>query len=353
MSITKSQFGKTKDGKTATLYTLTNRNKMSVSFTDYGANIVSILVPDKNGVLADVALGFDTVTGYENNGPGFGSFIGRVGNRIENAVFTLNDVTYQLEKNSGSHCLHGGFIGYNKHFYETEYFEEDEGLTIEFSRLSPDMEQGFPGNLDITVSYTLTEENELLIEYFAVSDKDTLFNPTNHSYFNLAGQNAGSILDHMLFIDAIAYTATDAGLIPTGELTDVSGTPMDFRTAKTIGQDIGADYEPLKVAGGYDHNYVLNTTREEASLVAKLWDPKSGRCMEVFTDLPGMQLYTGNFLDGVLKGKKGAAYSKQSGVCFESQFYPNSCNIKSFPDSTLPRGKEFESVTIYKFTIQK
>ncbi len=353
MSITKSQFGKTNDGKTATLYTLTNRNKMSVSFTDYGANIVSILVPDKNGVLADVALGFDTVKGYENNGPGFGSFIGRVGNRIENAVFTLNGITYPLENNSGKHCLHGGYIGYNKHFYETEYFEEQEGLAIEFSRLSPDKEQGFPGNLDVTVTYTLTDANELLIEYFAVSDQDTLFNPTNHSYFNLAGQSAGSILDHMLWIDSNAFTATNADLIPSGELTDVSGTPMDFRTAKTIGQDINADYEPLKVAGGYDHNYCLNTTREEASLVAKLWDPKSGRCMEVFTDLPGMQLYTGNFLDGELKGKKGFAYTKQGGVCFESQFYPNSCNIKSFPDSTLKSGKEFESVTIYKFSVQK
>lgn len=352
MSVKKQSFGKTKTGEEAFLYTLTNKNGMSVGLTDFGACIVTIFVPDKSGKLEDVVLGYDDVSGYEANSPGFGSFIGRHGNRIGGASFELNGKKYELEKNDGENNLHGGFTGYNKFLYETEVFEEEDTDSVEFSRLSPHMEQGFPGNLDISVTYTLTSENELVIEYLAVSDKDTIVNLTNHSYFNLAGHNSGSILDHKVMLDANKFTPTDDVLIPTGEMRNVEGTPMDFRKAKTIGQDINADYEPLKQAGGYDHNYILNNNRAEVTKVAELEDEKSGRIMEVYTDLPGMQLYTGNFLDNE-KGKGGVVYKKRAGVCFETQFFPNSCNRPEFPSCVLKAGEEYDTVTVFKFSVKK
>lgn len=350
MKITQKSFGKTSQGEEATLYTLTNGNGMKVSFTDYGANIVSIIVPDAKGNMADINLGYENLAGYEVNPPGLGSFIGRHGNRIGDAKFELNGKVYELEKNDGKNNLHGGFKGYNKFMYETEVFEDDDIASVEFSRLSPHMEQGFPGNLDITVTYSLTEANELVIEYLAVSDRDTLVNFTNHAYFNLSGHNSGTILDHKVWMKANQFTATTKDLIPTGELIDVTGTPMDFRTLKAIGKEIDADYEPLITAGGYDHNYVLDINGGEVEKVAELVDDKSGRKMEVFTDLPGMQLYTGNFLTPQQNGKEGATYDKRHGVCFESQFFPNSCNIPFFQSCVLKAGKEFDSVTIYKFS---
>ena len=350
MKITQKSFGKTARGEEATLYTVTNGNGMKVSFTNYGANIVSIVVPDANGVMTDVNLGFENLAGYEENGPGFGSFVGRHANRIGDAKFELNGKVYELDKNDGKNNLHGGSIKYNSFLYETEIYEDDDIASVEFSRLSPHMEQGFPGNLDVTVTYSLTEANEIVIEYLAVSDRDTIVNLTNHAYFNLSGHNAGSILDHKVWIKANQFTPTTEDLIPTGELRDVTGTPMDFRTLKTLGQEIEADYEPLKIAGGYDHNYVLDTNGTQVEKVAELVDEKSGRKMEVFTDLPGMQLYTGNFLTPVNNSKGGAVYNKRDGVCFETQFFPNSCNISSFPSCMLKAGKEFDSVTIYKFS---
>ncbi len=350
MKIIQKPFGKTTKGEEATLYTITNNNGMKVTFTDYGANIVGIYVPDSKGNVADIALGFENLAGYEENGPGFGSFIGRHGNRISNATFELNGKVYELDKNDGKNNLHGGFVGYNKFMYEAEIYEEQDITSIEFSRLSPHMEQGFPGNLDISVTYSLTETNELVIEYYAVSDKDTIVNLTNHSYFNLSGHDSGSVLDHKIWIKANQFTPTNEDLIPTGELSDVTGTPMDFRTMKTISQDIDADYEPLKLAGGYDHNYVLDTNSHEVEKVAELLDEKSGRKMEIFTDLPGMQLYTANMLSPVKNSKGGVTYQKRDGVCFETQFFPDSCNIPSFPSCMLQAGKEFDSVTIYKFS---
>jgi aldose 1-epimerase len=350
MEITKKAFGKTSKGEEATLYTITNNNGMSVSFTDYGAIIVSILVPDSKGKVADVCLGYENLAGYEKNGPGFGSFIGRHANRIGGAKFELNGKVYELEKNDGANNLHGGFVGYNKFMYETEVYEADDTISIEFSRLSPHMEQGFPGNLDVAVTYSLTQANELVIEYSAVSDRDTIVNLTNHCYFNLAGHNAGSILDHKVMIKANQFTPTSSDLIPTGEFKDVSGTPMDFRVLKKVGQDINADYEPLILGKGYDHNYVLDTRGTEVEKVGELVEEKSGRRMEIFTDLPGMQLYTGNFIAGEKNGKDGAVYNRRDGICFESQYFPNSCNIKNFPSCVLKAGKEFDSVTIYKFS---
>ncbi len=350
MKITQKSFGKTGQGEEAALYTITNENGMKVSFTDYGANIVSILVPDKHGKFEDIALGYADLAGYEDNGPGFGSFIGRHANRIGGAKFELNGKIYELAKNDGNNNLHSGPKGYNQFIYETEIFEEDDTASIEFSRLSPHMEQGFPGNLDISITYTLTEGNELVIEYMAISDRDTLINLTNHSYFNLAGHNNGTILDQKVWLNSHQFTPTDKELIPTGEICDVSGTPMDFRTLKTIGQDINADYEPLRLANGYDHNYVLDISGNEIEKVAILIDEKSGRKMEVFTDLPGIQVYTSNMLTPVKHGKDGAAYQRNSGICFETQYYPNSCNLTSFPSCVRKAGKEFDSVTIYKFS---
>ncbi len=350
MKITQKSFGKTSKGEEATLYTIANSNGMKVTFTNYGANIVSIFVPDSKGNVADIALGFENIAGYEENGPGFGSFIGRHANRIGGARFELNGKVYELEKNDGENNLHGGSVGYNKFIYEAEIYEEEDIASIEFSRLSPHMEQGFPGNLDISVTYSLTETNELVIEYYANSDKDTIVNLTNHCYFNLAGHNSGSIQDHQVWIKANQFTPTTKDLIPTGELSDVSGTPMDFRTMKKIGQDIDADYEPLKMAGGYDHNFVLDTSGTEVEKVAELYEEKSGRRMEIFTDMPGIQLYTANMLNPVKNGKGGATYAKRTGICFETQYFPNSCNIKTFPSCVLKAGKEYDSVTIYKFS---
>ncbi|MDF2542991.1 MAG: mro [Herbinix sp.] len=350
MKISQKSFGKTKRGEEATLYTITNKNGMSVSFTDYGANIVSIIVPDSKGNMGDVVLGYDKIVGYEDNAPGFGSFIGRHANRIGDAKFELNGKVYELEKNNGKNNLHGGFVGYNKFIYETEVFEEEDLAGIEFTRLSPHMEQGFPGNLDISVTYSLTEANELVIEYLAVSDKDTLVNLTNHSYFNLAGHDSGTILDQKVWINANQFTPTTDDLIPTGEIRDVTGTPMDFRNLKKIGQEIEAEYEPLRQAGGYDHNYILDISGSDVEKAAMLVDEKSGRVMEVFTNKPGIQVYTSNMLSPVQHGKNGAPYQKWAGICFETQYYPNSCNISAFPSCVLKAGAEYDFVTIYKFS---
>ncbi|MBE5960109.1 MAG: galactose mutarotase [Lachnospiraceae bacterium] len=353
MGITKKEFGLTKDSRSANLYTLANDNGMKVVFSDYGAVIVSIYVPDRNGNVCDIALGYDTIAAYERNAPGYGSFIGRHANRIQDARFELNGVVYQLEVNDGKNNLHSASHSYNKYFYDVRHYAADGDMSIEFSRLSPDMEQGFPGNLDVSVTYTLTKENELVIEYYARSDKDTIVNFTNHSYFNLSGHASGSVLNHIVSINADAFTPTTDDLIPTGEIRSVAGTPMDFRKAKTIGRDINADYLPLKQAGGYDHNYVLTKkTNGQVEKAADLYDEKSGRFMEVYTDLPGMQFYTGNFIPGNELGKDNYIYKKRDGVCFETQYFPNSCNIKNFPSCRLGASQEYDSVTIYKFSVK-
>lgn len=351
MKVSQKTFGTTKKGEEATLYTISNSNGMKVTFTDFGAHIVNIFLPDGKGSLVDVNLGFADLAGYEENGPGFGAFIGRNANRIGDAKFELNGKVYELDKNDGDNNLHGGFVRYQNFMYETEIYEDEDTVSIEFSRLSPHMEQGFPGNLDITVTYSLTESNELVIEYMAVSDKDTVVNLTNHSYFNLAGHNAGSVLDHKVWIKSNQFTPTDNKLIPTGELADVTGTPMDFRTLKTIKEDISAEYEPLISAGGYDHNYVLDISGNDVEKVAEMVEEKSGRKMEVYTNLPGLQFYTGNFLaEKNPHNKEGATYNKQDGACFETQFFPDACNISAFQSSVLKAGKEYDSVTVYKFS---
>lgn len=344
MSIEKKKFGVTANGEEVTRYTITNKKGMSVSALDFGAVIVNLFVPDKDGKADDIVLGFDDVAGYEANGCFFGAFIGRHGNRIGQARFTLNGVTYELEKNDGANNLHGGTPGYHKVMYEASATEN----SVTFHRLSPDMEQGYPGNLDICVTYTLTDDNELKISYRTKSDKDTLCNLTNHTYFNLKGHKGGSIEDHEVMICANGFTETSDDLIPNGTILDVTGTPMDFRTKKTIGRDINADYHPLIAAGGYDHNFVLDKPEGELAKVAEISEQTSGRTMEVYTDLPGMQMYSGNFIERE-HGKEGEVYTKRTGICFETQFFPNSVNIPDFTPCILKAGEEFNSETIYKF----
>lgn len=344
MSVQAKQFGTTKNGEEVMCYTLENKNGMKAEFIDYGAIIVSLFVPDKDGKLDDVVLGYDDVAAYEANGCFFGALIGRHGNRIGGASFELNGVTYELEKNDGENNLHGGTPGYHKVMYQVE--TSDDSVT--FSRTSPHMEQGYPGNLDLSVTYTLTDDNELKITYTAKSDQDTLCNMTNHSYFNLKGHDGGEITDHNVWIKANGFTETSDDLIPNGTIVDVTGTPMDFRTKKAIGDDIGADYKPLVIAGGYDHNYALDKKSGVLEKVAELSEDRSGRTMEVYTDLPGMQLYTGNFIEKE-NGKGGTVYKKRNGVCFETQFFPNSIHVPSFDSCVLKAGETFTSTTIYRF----
>lgn len=344
MSVTKKVFGKTKEGKTVTMYTVTNKNGMSLSAIDYGANVVSLMVPDKDGNQDDIVLGYDDVAGYEVNGCFFGAMIGRHGNRIGQARFTLNGKEYELEKNDGDNNLHSGLVGYHKRMFEAETGDN----SVTFSRLSPHMEQGFPGNLKVSVTYTLTDENEWKLLYKAESDQDTLCNMTNHTYFNLKGHDGGPVTGHTVQILANGFTETSDDLIPNGRIVDVAGTPLDFREKKELGRDIEADYKPLIQGGGYDHNFVLDKKDGDFAKVAEISEETKGRTMEVYTDLPGMQMYSGNFIHDE-RGKNGAVYTERNGVCFETQFFPNSVNIPEFKPCIIKAGEKFESLTVYKF----
>ena len=355
MKIEIEKFGITKDGQEAHRYRMRNQNGMEVVVSDFGASILQILVPDRAKRAVDVVLGLETLEGYYDNDEGFGAFVGRNANRIAGASVTIQGKEYPLEANDGPNNLHSGSKRSNYELYEAECMEDVESVSVEFYRLSPAMEQGFPGNLDLTVSYTLTEDNELIIEYFAVSDEATVVNLTNHSYFNLSGHESGSVLDQFLTIYADAFTPTDDLLIPTGELQNVEGTPMDFRTPKRIGKDIEADYQPLKQAGGYDHNYVLKTPAGEGDVikVAELYSEKTGIKMSVFTDMCGLQVYSGNFIDHKTGGKGGVTYEKRDGICFETQYFPNACKEPNFVSSILEAGQEYSSATVFQFSIEE
>lgn len=344
MSMATRSFGTTKEGAAVTLYTITNKNGLSVSAIDYGANIVSLMVPDKNGVVEDIVLGFDDVAGYEVNECFFGAFIGRHGNRIGQAKFELNGKTYELEKNDGANNLHGGTPGYHQVMYQASTTDN----SVTFTRVSPDMEQGYPGNLEISLTYTLTDDNELKLDYVTKSDEDTLCNLTNHSYFNLKGHKGGEITDHIVTIKANGFTGTSDDLIPDGSIVDVTDTPMDFRKPRRVADDIDSDYAPIVLAGGYDHNFVLDKPEGSFEKVAEVTEETSGRTMEVYTDLPGMQLYSGNFIEKE-NGKEGQIYTKRTGICFETQYFPNSINVPEFTPCILKAGKTFHSTTVYKF----
>lgn len=353
MAINVERFGETRKGQQADKYTLTNEHGVSASFTNLGGTWISMLVPDKNGKMADVVLGYDNLESYLKNPAHFGAIIGRNANRIGGAGFTLNGENYVLAENDGKNNLHSGPDFYHGRIWEVELDESSLGSRISFSLFSPDGDQGFPGNAQITVSYTLTQDDAVIIDYHMISDADTVANFTNHSYFNLAGHDQGDVLSHQVWIDADYFTPADAGSIPVGTLMPVKGTPMDFTVKKEIGMEIGTDFEALLLGKGYDHNWVLNhCTPGETALCAKAWDPASGRCMEVYTDLPGIQFYTGNFLkrEVVGPGKDGAAYDARNAFCFETQYYPDAVNKPSFPSPVLRAGEEYKTTTIYRFT---
>ena len=341
-----TDFGATVKGDETKLYTLTNKNGMEIAVSDYGATLVQVIVPDKEGKPCDVVLGYDEAAGYEEGDLFFGAIVGRSANRIGGASFELNGVTYQLEKNDNGNNLHSGMDFYNQRMWKVKETADDH---ITFELDSPDGDQGYPGNASIRVTYTLTDENEVKIHYEGICDQDTIFNMTNHAYFNLAGHESGPALSQMVYIDSDAITAVDKVLIPTGEIRKVMGTPMDFSDFKPIGCDIEADYDQLKLGGGYDHNWILNHEAGVSSLAAAAIDEESGRKMEVYTDLPGVQFYTGNFLDGQVPGKGGVKYARRQGYCFETQYYPNAVNMPGFASPIVKKGEKYDTTTSYKF----
>ena len=337
-------FGSTSKKEEAVLYTLTNENGMSASITNYGAALVKLNVPDKEGKLRDVVLGYDDVTGYEKVGGSFGAPVGRNANRIGGAVITIQDKTYELEKNDNGNNLHSGTNYYNKRIWNVG---EKTDSKIEFVLHSPDGDQGYPGTLDMHVTYELTEDNELRLIYDAVPDQDTIINMTNHSYFNLDGHDSGNVLKELVTLDADYFTRADAQSIPTGELVDVTGTPMDFRMPRALGEAIDADYEAVRLGKGYDHNWVLKNNGK-FDKVAQAVSEKSGIVMEVWTDLPGMQMYTANFLDNE-HGKNGAVYGIRDAVCFETQYFPDAVHHENFASPICKKGMPYHTVTSYKF----
>ncbi len=337
-------FGSTSKKEEAVLYTLTNENGMSASITNYGAALVKLNVPDKEGKLRDVVLGYDDVTGYEKGGGSFGATVGRNANRIGGAVITIQDKTYELEKNDNGNNLHSGTNYYNKRIWNVG---EKTDSKIEFVLHSPDGDQGYPGTLDMHVTYELTEDNELRLIYDAVPDQDTIINMTNHSYFNLDGHDSGNVLKELVTLDADYFTRADAQSIPTGELVDVTGTPMDFRMPRALGEAIDADYEAVRLGKGYDHNWVLKNNGK-FDKVAQAVSEKSGIVMEVWTDLPGMQMYTANFLDNE-HGKNGAVYGIRNAVCFETQYFPDAVHHENFASPICKKGIPYHTVTSYKF----
>jgi len=353
VGLKKAAFGKTKDGQAADIYTLTNAGGMEVAITNYGGVVVSVKVPDRNGKFADVVLGFDNFDGYLNNTPFFGALVGRYGNRIAKARFTLDGHAYRLAPNDNGNTLHGGLKGFDKQLWKAKDVSTKEIPALELTYLSKDGEEGFPGNLSVTVTYSLTPTNELKIDYAATTDKDTVLNLTNHSYFNLAGQGEGDILSHLMTINADWFTPVDATLIPTGELKSVAGTPLDFRKPTAIGARIDASDEQIKFGRGYDHNFVLNRKGAGLTLAARVTEPSSGRVLEVLTTQPGLQFYTGNFLDGAIHGKAGKVYPRRSAFCMETQHFPDSPNQPKFPSTELKPGEQFHSATVFRFSTAK
>lgn len=342
MKIEKEYYGMAGDEKVF-LYSLKNPNGMEVKITNYGGIVTSVLVPDKDGTIEDIVLGFDSLDGYLGEHPYFGCIVGRYANRIAGGKFELDGKTYELATNNGPNHLHGGNAGFDKKIWNAADLVTTDSVALILEYTSPDGEEGYPGNLDVKVTYVLNNNNELKIFYEAVSDRPTPVNLTNHSYFNLAGAGSGDVLDHILMIDASRYTVVDETLIPTGELRPVENTPMDFSAPKMIGKDIG------QVPGGYDHNFVLNNSGE-FDKVAEVYHEESGRVLEVFTSEPGLQFYSGNFLDGSVKGKGGVGYQKHYGFCLETQHFPDSPNQPGFPDVILRPGEKYQYQTTYKFS---
>ncbi len=337
------------DGKEVYLLTLTNRSGNVVRLTNYGARINWIEVPDRNGAKDNITFGFDTFGETLNGDMSFGSVVGRYANRIAGGKFTLDGIEYTLPINNGPNTLHGGPGGWHSVVWDTEVLKGGDSPAVRFTYISPDMEEGFPGTVTAEVTYTWTDDNELVMDYKCTTDKKTVVNVTNHAYFNLHGAGSGDILDHELTLEASAFTPVDSVMIPTGEIRPVAGTPLDFTSPHTIGERINDDYDQLVLGRGYDHNYVLDNQEE---VDAHVYDPVSGRVLEVITDQPGLQLYTGNFLDGSQKGHGGIAYNFRTGFCLESGHYPDSPNQPTFPSTVLNPGETFATQTIYRFTVK-
>lgn len=349
--ISRQPWGTAPDGAPVDLYTLRNASGAEARICNYGGLVISLKVPDRHGKLGDVVLGYDRLSDYIKDTPYFGALIGRYGNRIAKGQFTLDWRQYTLATNNYPNALHGGVRGFDKVIWHASVLARPDGPALKLHYLSHDGEEGYPGNLDVTVVYTLTQDNALKVQYTATTDMDTVINLTQHSYFNLAGK--GTILDHVVMIPADKFTPVDSTLIPTGELRPVDGTPFDFRTPTPIGARINQDDEQLKFAKGYDDNWVINKPMGEMGLMARVYEPTTGRVLEVFSTEPGLQFYTGNFLDGTLTGKGGWVYQFRDGFCMESQHYPDSPNHPEFPSVVLKPGDTYHNTIIFKFSVQK
>ena len=348
--IEKKLFGKLSDGSEIFAYTLKNQNGMTAEIINYGAIVVSLTAPDRNGKFEDIVLGYDNIDSYVKDNNYFGAIVGRYGNRIGKGKFMLEGKNYQLTINNGENHLHGGKTGFSKKVWSAEPIESKTDPALRLTYVSKDGEEGYPGTVTITVVYTLTKNNELKIEYTGTTDKTTIFNPTHHSYFNLSGNMNTTILDHELWINADKITPVDNSLITTGEFADVANTPMDFRSPKKVGKEINADFEQLKFGLGYDHNWVINGYNKKVNKIASLHEAGSGRFMEVYSNQPGVQFYSGNFLDGTATGKKGVKYQHRSALCLEAQCFPDSPNKPQFPSVILKPGEVYQQTTIYKFS---
>lgn len=342
-------FGKAPDGTPVELFTLKNLNGLSVQITNFGGIITTLNVPDKDGNFEDVVLGFYTIEEYIKKSPHFGCLVGRFGNRIAGGKFTLDGVEYQMAINNGPNHLHGGLVGFDKKVWTPEMITEEDASALKLTYLSPDGEENYPGNLNVEAIYTLNDDNELILTFHATTDKKTVLNLTHHSYFNLKGHGNGDILDHEIQFKSKEFVAIDSTSIPLGPLMNVSNTPFDFQELKRIGQDIEADDEQIKNGGGYDHSFVVDGYNEELKLACTVLEPISGRIMEVWTTEPAVQFYTGNFLDGSIKGKDGKVYDKRYGFCLEAQHFPDSPNHPEYPTTILDPGDVYDQTTIYKF----
>lgn len=343
-----ADFNTVIDGKPVALYTLKNAAGMEVCITNFGGRIVSLMVPDRNGELRDVVLGFDNIADYQNVPSDFGASIGRYANRIDHGRLVIDGDTVQLPQNNFGHCLHGGPAGWQYKVYEARQLD---GKTLELYMDSPDGDENFPGHVKAKVTYNLTDDNAIVIAYEATTDAPTVVNMTNHSYFNLSGDPTHTILDHLLTVDADSYTPIDSTYMTTGEIAPVEGTPMDFRTETAVGARLHENNEQLKNANGYDHNWVLATAGDAERTAARLVSPETGICLTVRTTEPGLQIYTGNFLDGTIKGKKGIVYNPRTAICLETQHYPDSPNKPQWPSTLLRPGETYESLCIYGFSI--
>ncbi len=349
MTIERAEFGAVAEGRTAEVFALVNDAGCVLRATDYGGIITGIVVPDRDGNAADVTLGFDSLAAYERDNPFFGALVGRYGNRIAGGRFRLDGEEYQLARNDGENHLHGGRRGFDKVLWQAEPAETPDGPALDLRYVSDDGEEGYPGELAVHVRYTWGNDHALRIDYTATTTRPTIVNLTQHAYFHLAGAGSGDVLDHELQVHASRFTPVDATLIPTGELRGVEGTPMDFRTPRRIGERIDADDEQLRLGGGYDHNFVIDGEPGELRPAARVVEATAGRTMEVLTTEPGVQLYTGNFLDGSLTGKGGAPYGRRSGFCLETQHYPDSPNKPQFPSTVLRPGETYRTTTVYRF----